>query len=233
MRNNGTVLAVGKNDKGQLGDGLTTDRATPKEVLNATHHKVKEVTEISTGHQHTVFLKSDGTILTVGDNNYGQLGDGTNIDRSTPEYVVDINGLKMSGVVSVSAGWYHTVFLKNDGTVWAVGGNSSGALGDGNTTNRSNPVQVVDENGIIFNDVVQISAGQSHTAFLKSDGSVWAVGYNGSGRLGDGTTITRLNPVQVKNGDGSAFDGVVGVRAGSGYTLFLKNDTSVLSLIHI
>ena len=82
-------------------------------------------------------LKSDGTVWAWGDNGYGQLGDGTTTDRTTP---VQVSGL--SGVTAIAAGCYHTVALKSDGTVWAWGYNGYGQLGDGTTTQRTTPVQV-------------------------------------------------------------------------------------------
>ena len=72
------------------------------------------------------------------------------------------------------------------------------------------------------------AAGDSHTVYLKGDGTVWAVGYNGSGQLGDGTTTERINPVQVVDGSGNPLSGVVGISAGEAHTVYLKGDGTVL-----
>ena len=74
----------------------------------------------------------------------GQLGDGTTMVRTNPVQVKHEDGSGLSGVLGISAGIEHTVFLKSDGTltVYATGANFMGQLGDGTTTNRSNPVQV-------------------------------------------------------------------------------------------
>ena len=72
-----------------------------------------------------------------------------------------------------------------------------------------------------------ISAGASHTVYLKSDGSVFATGSNVFGELGDGTTRNQSNPVEVKHADGSGLSGVVGMSAGASHTVYLKNDRSV------
>ncbi|MDA1048132.1 MAG: hypothetical protein O3A82_14535, partial [Verrucomicrobia bacterium] len=85
----------------------------------------------------------------------------------------------------------HSLFLKSDGSLHAMGRNTFGQLGDGTTTNRNTPVQVVSSG------VTQIAAGQDHSLFLKSDGSLHAMGGNAYGRLGDGTTTNRTSPVQV------------------------------------
>ena len=142
--------------------------------------------------------------------------------------VVSGSGNPLTGVVEVSAGVGHTVFLKGDGTVWAVGQTSYGQLGDGTSTPyRFNPVQVVDGSGNPLIGVVGISAGENHTVYLKGDGTVWAVGSNGSGQLGDGTTTDSLNPVQVVDGSGNPLSGVVGVSAGVNHTVYLQGDGTV------
>lgn len=96
------------------------------------------------------------------------------------------------GVTQVSAGLYHTLALKADGTVWSWGGNSNGQLGDGTYTGRATPVQVVGLTG-----VTEIDAGSCHNLAVKSDGTVWAWGDNASGQLGNGSSVGSAIPVQV------------------------------------
>lgn len=93
------------------------------------------VQAVASGFDHTMILKTDGTLLATGGNYAGQLGDGTTVDRSVPVAV-------MSGVKAVSAGFEHTMILKNDGTLWATGNNQFGQLGDGTTTDRQTFVQI-------------------------------------------------------------------------------------------
>jgi hypothetical protein len=109
------------------------------------------------------------------------------VNKSTP---VQVSSL--TGITAIAAGGFHSIFLKNDGTVWAVGYNAFGQLGDGTTANKSTPVQVSSLTGI-----TAIAAGGFHSIFLKNDGTVWAVGSNGDGQLGDGTTGNKSTPVQV------------------------------------
>ena len=162
---------------------------------------------------HTIYVKDDGTVRAWGNNSNGQLGDGSTASKNTPVQVV--SGL--SGMAAVSTGSGHTVALKNDGTVWAWGNNSSGQLGDGSTTSKNTPVQV---SGL--SRMTAVAAGSSHTAALKNDGTVWAWGNNSNGQLGDGSTTSKNTPVQV-----SGLSGTTAVAAGSGHTVALKNDGTV------
>ena len=89
------------------------------------------------------------------------------------------------------------MILKTDGSLWACGWNYDGQLGDGTTTNRSTPVQVM-------TGVAAVSAGGSHTMILKTDGSLWACGDNYYGQLCDGTNVGRHIPVQIAEPDKSS-----------------------------
>ncbi|MFC2176177.1 hypothetical protein ACFLR1_04320 [Bacteroidota bacterium] len=203
----GAPKACGWNGAGQLGDGTTTSRATPVAISG-----LSDITAITGGYRHSLFLKNDGTVWASGWNAYGTLGDGTTTDRLTP---VQVSGL--SGITAIAAGQNHSLFLKNDGTVWSCGYNGSGALGDATNTTRTTPVQV---SGL--SAITSIAVGGYHSLFLKNDGSVWACGYNSTGQLGDGTYTTRLTPVQV-----IGLSGITAIAGGKGHSLFLKDDGSV------
>jgi len=127
----------------------------------------------------------------------------------------------ISNVTQVAAGNAHSLFLKSDGTVWAVGGNGSGELGDGTTTQRCTVVQVVLAGGGALSNVVEIAAGASLSLARKSDGTVWSWGSNAFGQLGDGTNTDRHNPVQVVLSGGSALTGASGIAAGAFHGLAL------------
>ncbi|MEW6330692.1 MAG: DUF5050 domain-containing protein [Pseudomonadota bacterium] len=211
LKNDGTVWTWGRNVEGQLGDGSFSNRNAPVQVSGLTG-----VTSIAGGAEHTIALKGDGTVWTWGSNIYGQLGDGAEplmrINRSSPVQVVGL-----TGVIAIASGAFHSIALKNDGTVWTWGENSQGMLGDGTTTDSSTPVQV---NGLT--GVTAIAGGWIHTVALKNDGTVWTWGDNLQGELGDGTFTDSLIPVQV-----SGLTGVTAIAAGLKHTLALKSDGTV------
>jgi len=154
-------------------------------------------------------LKGDGTVWSFGNNDYGQLGDGTLVSHAAP---AQISGL--ANVIAIAAGEEHALALKADGTVWTWGDNFYGQLGDGTTTRRSSPVQIVG-----LSTVVAVAAGSGHSLALKADGTVVAWGKNASGQLGDGTTTNRLTPVAVPG-----LQGVTAIEAGDEFSLAIETD---------
>ncbi|WP_413462855.1 Ig-like domain repeat protein, partial [Salinispora arenicola] len=135
-----TMLAWGYNIFGQLGDGTTTDRDTPVAVdLPAG----TTITTVAGGARHTLAMTSAGTMLAWGHNNFGQLGDGTTTDRSTPVAVdLPADTTITTTTTTVAAGAFHSLAVTSAGTMLAWGYNALGQLGDGTTTHRSAPVAV-------------------------------------------------------------------------------------------
>ncbi len=134
----GGVWCWGANYSGQLGDGTTTTRSTPVAVSGLP----SGVTAIAAGGFYTCALTGSGGVWCWGSNRYGQLGDGSYTDSSTP---VAVSGLP-SGVTAIAAGSYHTCALTSSGGVWCWGYNSDGQLGDGiplYRMYRTTPVEVV------------------------------------------------------------------------------------------
>ncbi len=184
LKSDGTVWAWGDNTYGQLGDGTTTDRHTPVQTSGLTGI----FTNISVGEYHSLALKNDGTVFAWGNNGEGELGDGTNTNRTTP---VQVPGF--SGITNIAGGYSHSLALKNDGTVFAWGNNGEGELGDGTNTQSSSPVQVSGLTGIVS----LTGSGGYHSLALKNDGTVFAWGYNSNGQLGNNTIIDSNIPIQT------------------------------------
>ncbi|AEC02728.1 fimbrillin family protein [Parasphaerochaeta coccoides] len=224
LKKDGTLWATGRNNYGQLGDGTTDSKGMPVQVKASTtpNDFMTDVEAVSTGVYHTMILKKDGTLWATGYNEYGQLGDGTSNDRSTPVQVLSMG----ADVAAVSAGENHTMILKKDGTLWATGQNTYGQLGDSDSgTNKNTPVQVKDDTDIsgFMTDVAAVSAGYGHTMILKMDGTLWAIGRNEYGQLGVGNHNDTSTPVQVS----SMGSDVAAVFAGEAYTMILKKDGSL------
>ena len=197
---------MGANFDGQLGDGTTNQQSAPEEILSSG------VQAISAGSNHSLILKTDGSLWAMGYNYCGQLGDGTTTNRSAPVQIL------ASGVLAIAAGDSHSLILKADGSLWAMGYNVFGQLGDGTTTQRNAPVQ------ILPSGVQSVSAGLYHSLILKTDGSLWAMGNNSCGQLGNGTTYTRLSPVKILS------SGVQAIAAGSLHSLVLKTDGTLWAM---
>lgn len=190
-----------------------------------------EVIAVAGDHIHSLALKSDGTVWAWGANDTGQLGDGTTtLQRNTPVQVRGPGGVRyLTNVVAIAAGIRHSLALKSDGTVWNWGLNTYGGLGDGTTTDSNTPVQVKGLGGVGYlTGVVAIAAGAGHGLALKSDGTVWAWGWNLRGQLGDGTTANRTTPIQVQGSGGVGFlTGIVAVATAGQHSLALKSDGTV------
>jgi alpha-tubulin suppressor-like RCC1 family protein len=169
----GTLLAWGKNDKGQLGDGTNINNSSIKPVVG-----VSNIIAVFAFELHVVALKSDGTLLSWGDNTYSQLGDGTTTSRSTPSPV-----LNASNIVGVAVGSrsFHNLALRTDGTVLAWGYNVTGQLGDSTTTSRSTPI-VVTQAGLT--DVRALAVGERHSVALLGNGKLVSWGDNLYGQRG-------------------------------------------------
>ena len=198
------MWAWGDNEFGNLGIGTTANHSTPVQV-----HNLANVVAIAGGRDHSLAVRSDGTVWSWGWNQYGQVGDGTKgTNKLTP---VQVTGL--TGVTRVSAGADHSMALTSAGVVWTWGQNNDGQLGDGTVTNRSKPVRVTGIAG-----VVDIGNGRLHSLAIESDGSAWAWGLNSTGQLGDGTTTNRRAPVKIPG-----ISGAFGVGGGVNYSVILHS----------
>ena len=155
---------------------------------------------------------SDGNAYAWGNNEYGQLGDGTKTNRTTPVMVKMPDRKTYPDLpvdftyVQVSAGYYHSLAVGSDGYAYAWGNNDNGQLGNKTSGGYSTvPVRVRDPDSPYDTSrglkAVQVSGGTYHSLAVGADGNAYAWGYNSSGQLGDGTTTSRTTPVMVKEPD--------------------------------
>jgi alpha-tubulin suppressor-like RCC1 family protein len=166
------------------------------------------------GDLHSAAVKSNGTVWTWGDNQFGELGDGSTIDHHSPE-----QALNVSNMVGVACGHGFTLGLKSDGTVWAWGLNANGELGNGTTTSTSSPQQVPG-----LSNIVSVVAGGQCSFALGSNGNVFAWGDNSAGQMGDNTTTDRHSPGQV-----SGMTNVIMLSAGQNSVMALRSDGLVFA----
>jgi alpha-tubulin suppressor-like RCC1 family protein len=132
LREDGSVSCWGNNDRGQLGDGTTSNRGTPIAVAGIEHAQ-----DVAVGETHSCALLLGGTVSCWGNNEYGQLGDGTFDGHLAPR---SVNGLR--NVVSITSGLNHTCATTRDGSVWCWGRGTEGQIGDGQLRNVPNPARV-------------------------------------------------------------------------------------------
>lgn len=183
IRGDGSAWSWGYNVYGNLGIGSTIAKSSPVQIGSLLNWK-----QVSGGWWHSHAVKTDGTLWAFGRNNTGQLGVGDIVDRSSPVQVGALTNWKQ-----VSCGHNHTAAVKTDGTLWSWGSDAYGGLGLGDlNVSRSSPVQV----GILTN-WKSVTCGYGSIVALKTDGTLWACGYNLYGQLGLGDAVNRSSPVQV------------------------------------
>jgi len=215
IKSDGSLWAWGINERGQLGIGRTIIRARQIHRI-PVQVSMEKWTFVTVGREHTVAIKTDGSLWAWGLNNSGQLGIGT----SAPWiHDIPVRIGEDTDWVFVDSGNWHNIALKADGSLWGWGNNRFGQLGDGKSSDLDTPTRIGEDTDWAF-----IAAGEAHTLAVKTDGTLWAWGWNNSGQLGDGTTgQTRSNvPAQV----GTDTDWV-SVFAGANYSLAVKEDGSL------
>ena len=144
----------------------------------------KAVVAVSAGSTHSLAVCADGAVAAWGNNNAGQLGNGTNTNSLVPVTVSSAGVLAGKPVVAVAAGGAHNLALCAYGTLADWGSNNSGQVGDGTVTNRTQPVLVSTAGVLSGKSVVALAAGNSHSLALCGDGTLAAWGWNLGGQLG-------------------------------------------------
>jgi len=168
-----------------------------------------------TASNHSLGIRSDGSLWAWGWNHFGQLGLGDTGDRNTPVRVGTANNW-----ISVTAGYYHSLGIRTDGSLWAWGWNSYGQLGTGGLyAGENTPTRVG-----TLSDWIAVSAGYSHSLGIRTDGSLWAWGINDKYQLGLGDTNNRNTPVRV-----GSFNDWIAVAAGTDCSFGIRLNGSLWS----
>jgi alpha-tubulin suppressor-like RCC1 family protein len=210
VRPDGTTFFAGHNTNNYL---LGSEHTASYLTVTDTQFKGK-IDSISMGFYHSVLVDSkDSSLWTVGDNQYGQLGDGTTKSKTT------FTKVSTGTWQTVSCGATHNLAIQSDGKLATWGRNNYGQLGNGVESSASNwrsPafIQPADTWGVA-------SSGGWHSAAIRRDGTLWTWGYNNNGQLGLGDTVNRSTPVNVGGNDW------VQVSSGSNSTAGIKSDGSL------
>ncbi|WP_371860038.1 RCC1 domain-containing protein, partial [Flavobacterium noncentrifugens] len=179
ITNDGSLYAWGLNDHGQLGDGSTSNRHTPRLIGTGWQ-------SVSAGNNVTIAVKTDGTLWGWGEGS--QVGNGTTADKYSPVQLGTDTNWK-----SVSRGVSHTLAVKTDGTLWAWGTNGRGQLGNGTASGNLIPAQVGTET-----NWQSAKAGFFFSIGRKTDGTIWSWGQGTYYQLGLGASNEDvLVPTQI------------------------------------
>jgi alpha-tubulin suppressor-like RCC1 family protein len=206
IRANGTAYCWGSGANGRLGDNTTVNKSSPVSVVGGFTDWV----QIAAGGGHTAAIRANGTAYCWGSNG-GALGNNSTAVTSSPVSVVG----GFTDWVQISAGTFHTAAIRANGTAWSWGNGFNGRLGDFTGVGKSSPVSVVGG----FTDWVQISCGNDFSSAIRANGTAWAWGHNGNGRLGDNSTISKLSPVSVVGG----FTDWVQISAGANHAAAIRS----------
>ena len=211
VKNDGTLWVWGVNFDRQLGDNTSTSKSSPIQTIAGG----SDWSFVACGNYHTAAIKTDGTLWLWGGNGGGRLGDNTTITKSSPVQTLT-GGTDWS---KIACGAYHTAAIKTDGTLWTWGSNYDGRLGDNTTVRKSSPVQTIAGG----TDWSKVASAGSHTAAIKTDGTLWLWGYNYHGQLGDDTRTNRSSPIQTIAG-GTNWSSVA---CGGAHTAAIKTDGTI------
>ena len=207
LTNEGKAYCWGWNQYGRLGNNSTTNSSTPVAVQMPAGVSFQS---IAAGNIHACALTTEGKAYCWGWNQYGQLGNNSTANSSTPVAVQMPAGVSFQ---SIAAGNIHTCALTNEGKAYCWGQGSSGRLGNNSTTNSSTPVAVQMPAGVSFQS---ITAGYAHTCALTTTGQAYCWGYGD--RLGNNSTTDSRIPVAVQMPAGVSFQSIA---AGSLHTCAL------------
>jgi len=228
----GHVETWGENTLGELGDGTTVSSSTPVTVSNIPTSSGAGATYVDDGKAFYIALMSDGTVWGWGNNQNGELGDGTLSNSLVPVQVKFPQQGNPPDIIAIAAAAGSSFALDSAGNVWAWGDNRRGQLGLG-TIGGTQTLPALNQNlknDSVGDPITAISAGPSYAVALFSNGTVMAWGSNTNGQLGCGSCSTSPNPtpgvvhltnlpatvVQISAGGNSRTNGHVLVRLANG-----------------
>ncbi len=246
LNDNGTILASGRNESGEIGNGKFQPK-NEQALLSCS----AGFASVNASLSSSLAIANDSSIWAWGDNLHGELGLGNTVNQSTPVQIPDLYN-----IVALAGGDHYSLALAGDGTIWAWGANESGELGDGTNADRYVPEHITSISGVMgiaaygncslavkddgsvlgwgpghsipaqlnsLDNIIAVSTSAENSLALRNDGTVWSWGDDDYGQLGNGTVgIQSYFPLQV-----SGLNNVVAVACGDSYSLALKSDGTV------
>jgi alpha-tubulin suppressor-like RCC1 family protein/regulation of enolase protein 1 (concanavalin A-like superfamily) len=228
LDSNGLVWAWGTQYRGELADGVPSTQNTengpetrtqPCRIGGLNETSSNPVIQIAAGPYYSLALKQDQTVWEWGMG----LGPGE-ADHTAATQVLKADGTPLTGITKIAAGGYHAMALDSAGHIWAWGLNSSGELGNQQTTSTATAVEVM-SNGAPLAGVANVQAGYGFSMALMNDGSILEWGQNVLGGLGDGVTANSAQPIAVSGfGPGNP---AIAIHAGTDYSMAITADHRV------
>lgn len=220
LKKDGTVWTFGDNKYGQLGDGTIKNKNYAVQVKGPNGKGFLEnIIDIKAGAFHVLALSKNGTVWCWGDNEFGQLGDGTYIQRLFP---VELK--KIRNIEKIACGAFHSLAIDKNGNLYAWGKNWKGQIGDGSFESKNIPVKVLGKDGDgFFSDAKEVSAGRNHTVILNKNEEVFVMGSNTFAQLGN--KILKKNKLSYRSiCRRRNFENVDKISAAGSYTVILLKD---------
>ena len=212
LKSDGTLWGWGGNGVGQIGDSSTTTRSSPVQIGTLTTWS-----KIFAGSSYSMAIKTDGTLWGWGINTTYQLGLGITTSYSSPVQIgTDTTWSKISGG-SIPGAQPFSLGIKTDNSLWGWGLPTSGQLARGvvnSTRSLSSPIQIGEET-----NWSSVYAGNTTTAAIKTDGTMWAWGSNTGGRLGDDSVLSRSAPIQI-----GTYSKWTQVSSGASHTIAIRQE---------
>jgi alpha-tubulin suppressor-like RCC1 family protein len=196
----GRVFMWGANYYGDIGDGTKERRLLPVEITqNFNLEEEEQIIKIDFGESHTTALSSEGRVFAWGDNDYGQIGNGTFVNELLPIDITDNFVLSPEDkIIDIAIGAYHCAAISSLGEVFMWGDNENGKINDGSDDYFEFPTNITSTFVLDMNEtIVKMSLGLEHTMALSSEGKVFTWGANDAGALGDGSTTRSSIPLDI------------------------------------
>ncbi len=175
--------------------------STPQPTATPTVSLNINLIKVSLGGKHSAALTSDGQLYIWGDNEYGQLGDGSKNDSNSPINITSQFNLTDGEYISqIALGYYHSMALSSQGRVFTWGFNQNYELGTGQSADQSKPVDITSKFRLSSGETIDfISSGAHHCSALTSEGRIFMWGDNSHGQLGDSGNEDKIRPIDITN----------------------------------